>query len=278
MLAALLALSGCAGAPAGDGDPTGDSDTEETQAEAAPPSSLVGLWRVSVEGVDADAWLQIGSSTSPGSLTYLGECGAVHGSWRAQSGAWLADSYGASGTCKEADEVGWLERTAGYAAREGGMALLDADGNEVAALAVDGEPPANPELSDEYRQPPELTDDELAALDAEPAPLPDGMAAPSAEDVVGRWLPLESYSTDPFLELAADGTWTGSDGCNGQSGRWVLGAEGGLLATAGVQTLIGCEGRSLGSSLASAARWGLDGDRLTFYDVAGEVIDEARRA
>lgn len=274
--AALVALAACAGAPAGDGDGT-DSSAENAETEFLPPSELVGLWRVTGEGVDGDAWLQVGSTAEPGSLTYLGECGAMHGSWKAHAGAWLADFWGSSGSCEGAGDAAWIDRAASYGSAENGMRLLDLSGEEVAMLVIDGEPPANPELSDEYRQQPELSDEQLAELDAEPAPLPEGVQPATPEDLLGRWLPLEQYATDPFLEVADDGSWSGSDGCNGQQGRWALGAEGALLATAGVQTLVACEGHSLGGSLASAARLALDGDRLTFYDVTGEVIDEALR-
>src|SRR5690606_41446752 len=57
--------------------------------------------------------------------------------------------------------------------------------------------------------------------------------------LVGRWLPADGAAAGrAFVEFAADGTWTGSDGCNRTRGTWELGPGGGIAATAGPSTLV----------------------------------------
>ncbi|MFC6020815.1 hypothetical protein ACFP2T_32180 [Plantactinospora solaniradicis] len=80
------------------------------------------------------------------------------------------------------------------------------------------------------------------------------------------------------MELGADGGWSGSDGCNRQSGRWVAGRAGALLATMGPSTLIGCVNVAVGSRLGNAWRAGLDGDVLVLLDPVGGETGRLRRA
>lgn len=279
-VALAMAVSGCAGAPAdqapGADDAGEASDATDTSDAAPAPSALVGLWRVDAAGETDDVWVQIGSPFSAQEVTVWRDCGTLSGSWMAGAGALIASLESSTGSCDATEGVSWLEGATGYAATDGGMALLDADGAETATLTVDGEPPANPDVADEYRQQPELADDELAALDETPA-RPEGFVPAAAEDLVGRWVPTTEYESDPFLELADDGTWTGSDGCNGQNGRWALTADGGVLATAGPQTMIGCDGESLGSMLAESSWAAVDGDILTLHAADGSVVVEAVR-
>lgn len=276
--ALALALSSCAGAPAEQAPGAGDADDATDASEPAPPpSELVGLWRVDAPDHTGDVWVQIGSPFSAQELTVWSDCGTLSGSWMASAGALIASLGVSTGSCDATEGLAWLDTATGYAATEDdGIALLDADGGQTAALTVDGEPPADPDIADEYRQQPELGADELAALDETPA-RPEGFAPAAADDLVGRWVPTTEYESDPFLELADDGTWTGSDGCNGQNGRWALTADGGVLATAGPQTMIACDGESLGSMLAESSWAAVDGDTLTLYGADGAVLVEAAR-
>src|SRR4051794_29777492 len=78
-----------------------------------------------------------------------------------------------------------------------------------------------------------------------PAPAP-AAAAPAMTDAVtilGTWIldgaQLEGHRDAPVVTLDADGTWIGSDGCNGLSGTWHLSGNT-LTANSGWHTLIGC--------------------------------------
>lgn len=103
-----------------------------------------------------------------------------------------------------------------------------------------------------------------------PSSAPSG---PVPDDLVGTWVVDMAYDvpTQPFLTIAADGTWTGSDGCNGVQGTWELGAAGALRATAGPHTLIYCEGKDLPALFDDAKTVAVDGGTLTLQDAAGEV-------
>jgi len=285
---AVLAVlaSGCAGAPAGNGGAEGEGSTGGSAAddgaaaggimpaELPAPSELVGLWRVSADGVPADTWVQIGSRFSRGEVTVWAECGLLHGTWLARAGALLTSIDGWSGDCESADAAAWLTSAVGYGPAGEGIALIDADGIEHAILAIDGEPAARSDIADEFRQQPHLDESQRAALDAVPTP-PADVAPASFDAVLGRWLPVGSFATEPFLELAADGTWTGSDGCNGLGGRWALAGDGSVLATSGPQTLMACDGANLGSALVGAAYLVVAGEELVFYGADGAVLAQA---
>lgn len=276
-LAAIPVLAACAGAPAGDGG-GGPTTGDGPALEEVPPSQLVGLWRVDAEGESEDTWVQIGSPYSPHDLTLWRECGAISGWWLPGAGAMLTSIESWSGACgDDAGGVDWLLAVDGFAADGEDRVLLDAEGEVLATLSLDGEPPPHPDVADELRTQPELTEEQAAELDVRPEPLPDGAEPAAAEEVLGRWVPVETYETDPFIELLDDGTWTGSDGCNGLGGRWLLDDELVLLVISGPQTLIGCEGENLGSMLVGSAWLVVDGDTLTFYDAEGTVIGEAAR-
>ena len=104
---------------------------------------------------------------------------------------------------------------------------------------------------------------------------PPGRApvGPTPEDLVGTWVVDATYDVpiQPFLTIVADGTWTGSDGCNGVQGTWELGADGALTTTAGPHTLIYCEGKDLPTLFDDATTVAVDGDTLTLMDAAGQV-------
>lgn len=102
----------------------------------------------------------------------------------------------------------------------------------------------------------------------------DGPRAAAASDLTGvRWLPADGAAQGrAFAEFAPDGTWTGSDGCNGQSGEWTLGGDGTLRATAGPSTLIGCENVPVARWVSGAVRVETDGDALLLHPAAGEPV------
>ncbi len=265
-----LLLAGCAGAPAGGGGDDGATSTEP----AATPSSLVGLWVVDAPDEEDGALLQIGSSEDPASLALWRDCGSSSGTWVAAGTALLMEPWDiATGCTPEFDaEAAWLVDTRGYAVDGETVSLLDADGDALATLTTDTEHGSG---SIDGPSRPELDDAQLAALDEVP-PVPDGVDPAGADDLVGTWVPGGDAAPEAEITLAADGTYTGSDGCNGTSGRWAQGQDGRLLVTAGVSTMMACDGMHL-VGLAMAAWAEVDGDTLTLYDVSGAVVDEAVR-
>ncbi len=101
-----------------------------------------------------------------------------------------------------------------------------------------------------------------------------GPHAATAADLTGvRWLPADGTARGrAFAEFAPDGTWTGSDGCNGQSGEWTLGDGGALRATAGLSTMIGCENVPVARWVSEAVHVETEGDALLLHPATGEPV------
>ena len=106
------------------------------------------------------------------------------------------------------------------------------------------------------------------------------MTAPSPEDLVGRWVTGVSYDAPdvPFLLIAEDGSWTGSDGCNGAQGEWSIDQTGALTVSAGPSTLIACDGVALPMIFSEAAMASIDGGRLRLFDEEGATIVKLARS
>src|SRR4051812_12577786 len=110
---------------------------------------------------------------------------------------------------------------------------------------------------------------------------------PTAQSVSGTWRPLQiagvtslqtSRPDDPVLVLRPDGTWGGSDGCNGLQGTYRIGQRGEFSATVGPQHLIGCDNVPHTGVLAAAKRVAVDGDRLQFFAADGRELATYGRA
>lgn len=91
--------------------------------------------------------------------------------------------------------------------------------------------------------------------------------------LTGRW---ESHDPgNPWLEFAADGTVTGSDGCNGIFSSYVATDTGATIAKF-VSTLKACIG--VNDWLRGIHSVQLRGDTLVVCDMSGLEIGELRRA
>ncbi|MEJ8278582.1 hypothetical protein [Pseudonocardia spirodelae] len=103
-----------------------------------------------------------------------------------------------------------------------------------------------------------------AGCGGDPQSAATGPRAAAAADLTGvRWLPADGAAGGrAYAEFAPDGTWTGSDGCNGQGGTWSLDADGTFTATANPSTLIGCENVPVAQWVSSAVRVAVDGGDL----------------
>lgn len=119
------------------------------------------------------------------------------------------------------------------------------------------------------------------------APTATVQAAPSAQAVAGTWRPVQMAGLttlqaqrpdDPVLVFHADGTWTGSDGCNGLHGTYTIGQRGEFTATVGPQRLIGCDNVPHSGILQAARRITLDPDALHLYGADGQELARYARA
>jgi hypothetical protein len=259
--------------PAGSGAP-GASD----------PAQLVSTWTVVTPPSDAGANLLIGNRVDAGLGLFL-SCGLMSGEWRANAhGMFIASEDGGDGDCfsNQSDPwPRWLDATAFRSDGVGDLLLLDPSGAILARLQPGGHPTTGPNDSGEFASPPVVSPTMRDSF-KEPEPLPDGVSPASASDVLGRWLPLPGDrpggSDRAYVTFEADGRYSGSDGCNGTGGRYVMGADGLILATSGGSTLIGCENSPLSSWPSESGRVGLRDGHLIFVDPDGHILGEAVRA
>jgi heat shock protein HslJ len=114
---------------------------------------------------------------------------------------------------------------------------------------------------------------------------PTGTAtgAPRSGELIARWQPVQDegrhhWPVSPYLDLAGDGTWSSSDGCNTTRGTWAMSADGGLTVTAGPTTMIACENVPVARSFATAATVRGDADQIILVDDAGQTLLILERA
>ncbi|MFG1620655.1 META domain-containing protein [Kribbella sp. NPDC049227] len=109
----------------------------------------------------------------------------------------------------------------------------------------------------------------------------------SPQSVAGTWRPVEmdglktlkaARPEDPVLVLLPDGTWNGSDGCNGLQGTYTIGQRGEFTATVGPQRMVGCENVPHTGVLKTARRVALDADTLRFFAADGRQLASYARA
>ncbi|MEU8263137.1 hypothetical protein AB0C02_21200 [Micromonospora sp. NPDC048999] len=282
-------LVGCGERVGAERDAPGGQATDSGAAMGSPPGdpvALIGSWTVTeVDGGAGDV-LRLASDTD-GGLLLFGRCGVRMGTWRAAAdGLFVADATDGSvsgnargcGPGTEAADA-WLRRAAAFRVDGDSRVLLDGQGVRVARLLPGAKPTPGPNLLPSLAEPPTVTDEARRAL-ASAAALPSTLTPARRDALLGRWVPADGRRDGPqapYVELRDDGEWQGSDGCNGQSGRWVAGPDGAVLATAGPSTLIGCDNVPVGFWLSAASRAALDGQVLVLFDAQGKETGRLRR-
>jgi len=252
---------------------------QDSLSPGGDPEALVKTWTVAEPAGSAGDIVIFGDE-----LELFLDCGLMFGSWRANKhGMLIASETGGDGPCFENDNDPWPAWFDAVAFRIDGSdaILLDAGGRPLARLEPGGHPTTGPNDSSEFASPPVLTPALRQSL-AEPAPLPDDIEPATRADVLGRWLPLpeerpKGAPRSAFVAFDESGTYKGSDGCNGDGGRYEIGAGGLILATTGVSTAVGCDTSRLSSWPSAAGRVGVRGDHLVFVDPDGKVLGEAVR-
>jgi hypothetical protein len=269
---AVLLLTGCAGqANPDDLLPTAPPLIAEPGEGESNAIGLVNLWRVTdAAGEAEETWLRLDANE----FQFWRDCGMIMGSWRGTDSLFLASANSASGECATdaIPAVDWLESATSFAEAGGGYELRGSGGEVVASLTIDGAPEPIETAAEFYTQPPEITD-EVRAQFSVPEPLGAEFEPATADALEGKWVPAEKTPTDPHVVFSTDGTWTGSDGCNGGSGRWAVAESGEFLATSGPSTLMWCEGAPVPSWVAQASAAGMDADGLLhLFDASGTEL------
>jgi len=241
-------------------------------------SRLVGNWAVHAVGEPRTTVLRIAADE----VAVWRSCGPISGSWVATlDGAFVASLSGGSEPCFRRTPhvlttVPWLARARGYAidnARR--WRLLTADGAVLAVLTPGATPVAPQNIAQSEADPPTLTAEQRRHLNRTVAPLPPGTTAATTRDLVGTWAPPGDRKGS--IRFRSNGTYSGTDGCNGQGGRWEISTRGILAVTEGPTTLVYCGGVQVADWFGSAARVAVDGDTLVLYDARGNVTHKVRR-
>jgi hypothetical protein len=268
-VATLLVLAGCSSsghAPAA--SPATPAPAASTAPKPVDPLLLVGSWNVlTPAGRPMSTLLRIGDD-----LELFPRCGDWIGTWSANaSGMFLAETDGGSGSCftnGRGPAPSWLTSATRFTVDGRARSLLNAAGDVLVRLVPGRAVVRSPNLA------------ELRTRLATAPALPKGLVTATTKALTGRWLPapVRRYPAGtPAVTFAADGSWSGSDGCNGQGGRWLIGTDGAVVSTAGPSTLIGCAGVPVGSWVSRARRAAFDGATLVLEDAFGHEIGRLLR-
>jgi heat shock protein HslJ len=232
LLAGCLMGSGCGGPAAGSvPDPTGEWE-------------LVQLWRgstVEPEPVGGRATLDVGDGTVSGTAY----CNRYSGTFRLDGDALAVEGLGST---EMACPTELMTAEAAYLEALGGVERL---GSSDGYLVLTG-----PDVELRFRTVPPVPTSELAGTRWVLETLLDGEVASST---TGR--PAE-------LELATDGTFTGSTGCRGISGSWSLDGDvvrvtGFAASSTGCAPDVAAQDGQVAGVLAEAFQVSVTGDSLT---------------
>jgi hypothetical protein len=268
------------GSPSSGGSAGSSGSSQMSTRESRDPTRLVGLWQLDAPGQAAGSVLRLGDD-----LIIWSDCGVLTGDWSANaSGLFLGHVSGGSAGCVSHESgdptPAWLARITRFEVGADGVALLDSSDAVVGRLSPGGHPTPRPDIASQLAEPPTLTDALRNRLSVVAAPLPVGLVAATPQQLLGRWVPEgASSSAKPYADFKADASWLGSDGCNGQGGRWSVAPDGTWLAVAGAQTLMACDGMvDVAGSLTKAARAAFDGSTLVLLDSSNTVVGRLVRA
>lgn len=243
-----------------------------TPTVSADPMALVGMWKLQVDGKDAGV-LRVAEE-----MTLFQDCGGLEASWEAShDGGFIAFNAGGSSSCYTGNVPQlptWVHAARGFRVDGDTRVLVDEAGRTLVTLLPGGKPRIPSTMSAEYYSTVPTPSAQLAKRMAEPAPLPSALTAATETTLTRRWQAPDNAKA--YLEFHADASFSGSDGCNGEGGRWSLGPSGELLTVSGGHTLIGCGNSQAGSWLAAAARAGIDGDQLVLLDADAHELGRLR--
>ena len=260
---AVVPSKGHAALPAGARPPLRARHTRRTavtpRLRGEDPLALVGWWRVAATGETV--------VIDPSRFEVRTGTGTAEGSWVGDSaGRFLARAARCSRPSGSATAAGFvvdgpdrvlLDRAGAPVAR-----LVPAPAGAVTGAADPARPPSDLELRAAWPG-------RAAPGEPHPGRRPDRALGPHRRRP-GR---------PAYVEFAADGTWTGSDGCTGTGGSWLAGPDGAFLATAwSVMTFVACPGVGVAPQVGAARRIGTDGSTVVLLDADGVPVGHFRRA
>lgn len=274
VLALALAAAGCS------------SRTSQAAPTEVLPSTLIGAWNVEADGVPSGSKVRIGDPAEEEFFGWdatmdLGSCvvGLRMAAARPNLFAWQYTS--SSGTdCDRKVARGFidappalLEASTFVATSDGGIILRDLKGVTVATLTPTstlrtpaGVDPRGSEL-------PTASAQGRAAFDRVLV-VSNDLAPATRDALIGSWRPQRAKNDRARLTFEDDGSFRGSDGCNGVFGRWSMDGDTGAIVTTppGAMTLIGCNNSGMPGTVHGARFAGFDGDVLVLVDAGGKEL------
>lgn len=259
----------------------GASSAAPSQASTAtrgvdlePAAALVGLWKVQAPGEGANTWVRF----EPASVTVQRGRDLINASWVSGGDHIAANAYGwSNGSMDRA--VTWLEQAHTFRINGAEVVLVDSKDHVLATLSPATKAPdprgALPELMN--GRTPEA---EVTSYFTPPTPAASPGPNVTADAVQGRWITgkADADGNHPFLTFSPDGSYRGSDGCNGISGRWLLSTTNYLAFTGGFHTDVACENLlPVPTWTADARTVSVHGDRLTLFDQKGTALGSFTR-
>ncbi|WP_396643379.1 hypothetical protein [Microbacterium sp.] len=249
-------------------EPTASASPEPTATvTGADPLDLIGTWRISeADGETPGTVVRIGL----GGLEIWRSCGDVVGSWVADHTQMRAVVSGYSQTCDPLPPLTWIDDTASYELTAESATLRSGDGGVLAVLIADdaAESPDRVTLGHFSTEIDDRARDHFAGIVSWPA----GLEPAEPGELLGEWVPQGDFAADPHVVFSEAGHWSGTDGCNGGGGRWIVSAGGSFDSTSGASTLVGCDGAPVPSWVMTARGAGMDGDELVLLDISGQEL------
>lgn len=246
---------------------------QSVTTEAASSSSLVGLWKVT--GVRG--WKNTWTVFDARSFTIERDRNIIKGSISYRRDEMLAGVVTWHGENNRL--VPWLTAADSFTISGDDRKLLAPDGTVLATLVPARDAPDPGDVRPEEMNTPTLTPEDHALL-SDPTPAPTPGASLEVNDLVGTWTAgsADRKPSRPFLTLHADGTYTSSNGCADDRGRWRLLPGNGLLSTGGIDITPACDAIEVPDWFLSARSVTVDGDRLTLFDQHGSALGSLQRS
>lgn len=282
-VAVVVALvGGCASSSKVASSPPSSSASAPASFVPSPgdPLALVGSWLLDAPGVASGTVLRLGDD-----LSLWSACGYLDGSWVADhAGLFVGQLAGGDSACmtgvsSQGPTPAWLAKVVAFRLDGTGAVLLDASGALAATLRQGGHPTAGPNLLPSLADLPTVTD-QLRARLAPAVPLPPGLVPARPSQLVGYWVSAANPNVRGDADLAADGSWQGTDGANANGGHWSAAPDGELVVAAGATTAVGCgpdQCAGVDDWFEQASRAAFDGSTLVLLDDTGKETGRAVR-
>ena len=251
------------------------STSGATVAPGGDPADLIASWTVT----DTEDTQPITLALTDRGLHISRACGSQGGQWRASvTGLFVADVSDWSPACTDGRTApAWLTAAHEFAFAGDDVRLLDAEGAIVAVLVRGDSPGTSAD--------PTPTGNSMPRDGEGPSLVPAALEPATPDRLIGRWTPAADgpdgaeVAVQPLIEFRLDGSWVGTDGCNGEGGRWAGDDQGEVLATVGPSTLVACRGmQPIGSWAQEAVAAGFDGDVLVLLGADGQEISRLKHA